>query len=106
MNGAQNYYCSPKDTVAVGSFAPNGYGLYDVLGNVSEWVADWYDERYYQNAPDRNPIGPESGSNRVLRGGSWGYGDDVVGDVRVAARLWADPAVFSNNLGFRCARSE
>ena len=60
-------------TAAVGSY-PSGaspYGVLDMGGNVWEWVADWYDAGYYSVAPDRNPTGPSSGTNHVLRGGSW-----------------------------------
>lgn len=52
----------------VGSFAPNGYGLYDVTGNVWEWTSDWYDENYYKQSPTENPRGPETGTARTMRG--------------------------------------
>jgi formylglycine-generating enzyme len=51
---------------------PNAYGLYDLFGNVWEWVADWYDEKYYAQSAPSDPPGPASGQYRILRGGSWG----------------------------------
>ncbi len=76
----------------------NGFGLFDVLGNVWEWVNDWYDENYYQNSPSQDPPGPASGLLRVLRGGSW---FDVPGLVRVSLRLRGYP--FNRVVeGFRC----
>jgi formylglycine-generating enzyme required for sulfatase activity len=80
----------------------NGFGLYDTLGNVLEWVNDWYDGNYYQNSPSQDPPGPSSGSARVLRGGgSWFVYPRV---VRVSDRGILDPAYLDNNnfVGLRC----
>jgi len=83
----------------VGSFAPNGYDLYDMEGNVWEWCSDWYDSNYYATSPKSNPTGPASGY-RVLRGGSWGTDD---GYLRVASSGDDDPAGIDGGIGFRCA---
>lgn len=77
----------------------NDFGLFDVLGNVSEWVNDWYDDKYYQNSPSQDPPGPTSGRWRVLRGGSW---DDFPWDVRVSGRTGNYPVARDNNMGLRC----
>ncbi len=55
----------------MGSFKPNGYGLYDMVGNVREWVADYYAEDYFANSPVENPQGPEKTRWRVIKGGGW-----------------------------------
>ena len=65
-------------TAPVGSYETNPWGLYDISGNVREWVADWYDENYYKNSPAHNPKGPGSGELRLLRGGSWFNDPDFV----------------------------
>ena len=86
----------------VGSYAPNGFGLYDMVANVWQWCYDWYDPGYYGPSPSWNPKGPESGSLKVLRGGSWYHKDSW----RVGTRLADEP--FSRNFcfvtGFRCAK--
>ncbi len=84
-------YSQNVDTTEVGSY-PSGqspYGAYDMVGNVWEWVNDWYGENYYKDsASSNNPVGPESGKYRVLRGGTW---DDNDYNVRSSFRLWYDP---------------
>jgi len=78
------------------------YGVLDMAGNVAQWVADWADESYYLNSPERNPGGPSSGQYRVMRGGSWLR---AAPDVRSATRGWNTPDLNEDNLGFRCAVS-
>jgi len=92
------------DTSAVGSYPQvvSPYGIYDLAGNVWEWVADWYDEHYYANSPYRNPSGPESGKYRVLRGGSWKHNEI---NLRASLRLGSEPDYWLSYLGFRCSRS-
>jgi len=77
----------------------NRFGLNDTLGNVIEWVSDWYDPNYYRHSPPRDPSGPASGQLRVLRGGSWGI---IPGDVRVSVRYSFAPTQTFNDSGFRC----
>ncbi len=99
-----NYNDGYADIAPVGSYptAASQYGVLDMAGNVWEWVADWYDEEYYNNSPFENPKGPSSGEAHVLRGGSW----REVGDfVRTALRYTGYFEYSDNSIGFRCARS-
>ncbi len=107
---------SAETTHAVGSKAPNQYGLYDMMGNVWEWVNDWY-EPYYEVRTKNNPQGPTAGEWKVVRGGSF---DSSAGALRITNRIWLHPKnkVFPkvttygqvmneifNYIGFRCAKS-
>ena len=100
-----NFYNSgdpeDNDTNAVMSYPPNGYGLYDMTGNVLEWVNDWFDADYYDISPQDGPQGPEEGYLRVLRGGAWDALPDL---IRVSARGRLYPTLRSSFHGFRCAR--
>jgi formylglycine-generating enzyme required for sulfatase activity len=101
-NGARfndHQYCEDQDTVRVGMYGPNNYGLYDMLGNVSEWVFDRHDRQYYRYSPEENPMGPENGKYRVYRGGSWGLEEEA---LRISYRWENNPDVIYNFLGFRC----
>lgn len=83
-------------------YPENAFGLCDMAGNVWEWCADWYDAGYYENSPKRNPKGPDSGSLRVLRGGSWGNGTI---NLRCAYRYFGIPSDRYDSIGFRCVRN-
>ena len=89
-------------TTPVGSYPPNGFVLYDMVASVWQWCNDWYDPDYYARSPSRNPKGPESGSLKVLRGGSWFHKESW----RVAIRSADDPLskTFCFVTGFRCAQ--
>jgi len=82
----------------VGQKRPNGLGLYDMSGNVWEWCQDWYDEDYYSRRVRDNPKGPDSGSSRALRGGSWLY---YPVSIRVSFRGRYVPSNRNNYFGFR-----
>lgn len=101
-----NYHGCVGDTSQVGSYSEGAspYGVMDMAGNVSEWVNDWYDSKYYSVSPVSNPPGPATGSRRVLRGGSWSSGDSI---VRSAHRSGYYPVDWFSvdDYGFRCARS-
>jgi serine/threonine-protein kinase len=91
---------SGRQTHDVAQKRPNGFGLYDVMGNVTQWVNDWYDEHYYQNSPSQDPQGPADGLFRVRRGGGWAGGPHI---LRVSFRYRVMPNVRITDLGFRCA---
>jgi formylglycine-generating enzyme required for sulfatase activity len=89
------------ETHPVGEKAPNAWGLYDMHGNVWEWVQDWYDKDYYGKSPKVDPAGPAGGSGRVLSGGCW-YFDAV--DARSAIRGGHAPGDRFDFVGFRVVR--
>jgi formylglycine-generating enzyme required for sulfatase activity len=89
-------------THPVGEKQPNAFGLYDTLGNVWEWVQDWYGITYFSHKPESDPKGPQSGEYRVSRGGSWR--GVVRGQSRVSARYILKPNTRSLVVGFRCVR--
>ncbi|XP_054450482.1 formylglycine-generating enzyme isoform X1 [Pteronotus mesoamericanus] len=91
-----------RGTAPVASFPPNGYGLYDMVGNVWEWTSDWW--AVYHSAEDaRNPKGPRSGKDRVKKGGSYMCHKSYCYRYRCAARSQNTPDSSASNLGFRCA---
>jgi len=89
-----------KHTAPIGSFAPNPFGLYDMAGNVSEWVSDWMMENYYRVSPKDNPKGPGYGEWKVVRGGAW-ENDGFA--IRSANRKGFQPDYRIEGVGFRCA---
>jgi iron(II)-dependent oxidoreductase len=97
-----NYGKKYKTTLKVGSFKPNGYGLFDMGGNVWEWTMDNYGSDYYVNSPSQNPSGPNSGRFKVIRGGSWHSGAMCIQTYyrNGLSASWIDFAV-----GFRCVKN-
>ncbi len=88
-------------TAPVRTFPPNGFGLYEVSGNVWEWCHDWFQPGYYRVSPDVDPQGPAIGPGRVMRGGSFLCHDSYCNRYRVAARSKNTPDSASSNVGFR-----
>ncbi len=89
-----------RQTHEAGGKLPNGWNLYDTLGNAWEWVADWYSQDYYQAGEGKDPKGPGSGTERVMRGASWGNSPE---NVSVFVRSRHEPALRLHHIGFRCA---
>jgi formylglycine-generating enzyme required for sulfatase activity len=92
-----------RGTAPVGSYPPNAFNLYDMAGNVWEWVADWYSPDYYARPQYLNPEGPDSGLMRVVRGGAWVNADPRY--LRCAYRHKVPPDSYAYSIGFRIAYS-
>ena len=91
-----------KTLMPVGSYeaGKSPYGVYDMAGNVWEWVNDWYDARYYEKSPDKNPRGPDTGTTKVIRGAGW---QNETPTIRIFTRVASDPLIRNESTGFRCA---
>jgi len=93
-----------RGTRPVGSYAPNAFALYDMTGNVWEWVSDWYSAETYRQGDRRNPCGPAEGTLRLVRGGSWVTHD--VSQLRCAHRHKVPADTYAYSIGFRVAYSD
>lgn len=93
---------SDQQTQPVGQKLPNPWGLYDMAGNVWEWVGDWYHDAYYARSPAVDPQGPDEGANRVVRGGGW---HRFKGSMRATTRDFNSPGRQAPDQGFRLVRT-
>lgn len=96
-----NFYKDRLEPVGRHPDARSPFGIHDMAGNVWEWVADWYDAKYYARSPENNPPGPRDGSMKVLRGGSWNFAGKY---SRTSSRLRYEPRHRAADIGFRCAQ--
>lgn len=98
-----NFAKSPSNippTTKVKQFSPNGYGLYDMVGNVWQWCSDYYGDYYYAESPDKNPTGPDCGLYRLRRGASWNVTQSF--RLRCANRGAVEQTKSTTNISFRC----
>jgi len=98
---AEDGYSAPAP---VDAFPPNGYGFLTITGNAWEWCGDWFHPSYHVTATRKNPVGPPSGSQKVMKGGSYLCHASYCNRYRVAARTANTPDSATTNIGFRCAR--
>ncbi|WBL17687.1 formylglycine-generating enzyme family protein [Sutcliffiella sp. NC1] len=90
-------------TAPVNSYSPNGYGLFNVVGNVWEWTNDWFTTKHLIEDVIENPTGPRNGSAKVMKGGSYLCHQSYCNRYRIAARTANTPDSSTGNIGFRCA---
>lgn len=104
LNYLQKWH-GEKTLMPVGSYeaGKSPFGVYDMAGNVWEWVNDWYDDRYYEKSPAKNPPGPETGAEKVLRSSSWAVEAPL---VRIFTRVSSNPMIRNESTGFRCASTD
>lgn len=100
-----NFNQEIKKTTPIGSYeaGKSDYGVYDLAGNVSEWIYDWHLAEFYLFSPKRNPTGPKKGQYKVIRGGNWRNNPE---DVKMVYRNATIPSIRKKTLGFRCAQSK
>jgi formylglycine-generating enzyme required for sulfatase activity len=98
----EGYHDGYAYTAPVGSFTPNDVGIYDMSGNVYEWIADWHVQDYYKHAPKNNPTGGVKGIYKILRGGAWDLQPDT---ARTTSRYWNMAGARAVCMGFRLAHT-